>query len=68
MSTAHLVPSDGPDDPPSSRPRSGVLDAQVFAYEFDPSAGVQRVDVPGFALEDIAVDTVLHWAFYADGA
>lgn len=45
-----------------------MLDAQVFAYEFDPSAGVQRVDVPGFALEDIAVDTVLHWAFYADGA
>lgn len=67
MSTAHLASADGPDDPPSSRPRSGVLRGPVFAFAFDPSAGEQRLDVPGLADIEITPDTVLHWAFYADG-
>lgn len=64
----HLVPADGPADPPSSRPRAGVLRGQVFAFAFDPSAGVQRIDVPGLADMPVTPDTVLHWAFYADGS
>ena len=63
----HLTPADGPADPPSSRPRSGVLLSPVYAFAFDPSAGEQRVDVPGLADLDISAHTVLHWAFYADG-
>ncbi|WP_102193394.1 glycoside hydrolase domain-containing protein [Microbacterium aurantiacum] len=68
MTAAALVPADGPADPPSSRPGSGVLGGQVLAYRFDPSLGIQHVDVPG--LDGIAIDddTVVHWAFYADGA
>lgn len=68
MSTAHLTPAEGPADPPSSRPRAGVLAGPVFAFDFDPAAGEQRVDIP--ELTDIALtsETVLHWAFYADGA
>ncbi|WP_244268109.1 glycoside hydrolase domain-containing protein [Microbacterium foliorum] len=62
-----LTPADGPLGPPSSRPRSGVLRGQVFAFSFDPSAGEQRVDVPGFDDVPVTPDTVLHWAFYADG-
>ncbi|WP_311257995.1 GH92 family glycosyl hydrolase [Microbacterium sp. WCS2018Hpa-9] len=67
MSTVHLAPADGPADPPSSRPRAGVLPGQVFAFSFDPTAGEQRVDVPGFADIPVTPDTVLHWAFYAAG-
>ncbi|WP_262001770.1 GH92 family glycosyl hydrolase [Microbacterium sp. Mcb102] len=67
MSAAHLTPADGPADPPSSRPRAGVLPGPVFAFAFDPSAGEQRVDVPGLTDLEISPDTVLHWAFYADG-
>ncbi len=67
MSDSHLTPADGPADPPSSRPRSGVLRGEVFAYAFDPSAGEHRIDVPGLADVTITPDTVLHWAFYADG-
>ncbi len=67
MTEATLVPADGPPDPPSSRPHAGVLGGQVFSFRFDPALGMQQVAVPG--LEDVAVadDTVLHWAFYADG-
>ncbi|CAN7508547.1 GH92 family glycosyl hydrolase [Microbacterium maritypicum] len=67
MSAVHLTPADGPADPPSSRPRSGVLSSPVHAFVFDPSAGEQRIDVPGFDDLEITPDTVLHWAFYADG-
>ena len=67
MSTVQLAPADGPADPPSSRPRSGVLRAPVFAFAFEPAAGVQRIDVPGLADLVVAHDTVVHWAFYADG-
>lgn len=63
----HLTPADGPADPPSSRPRAGVLRGRVFAFSFDPSAGEQRIDVPGLDDVPITSDTVLHWAFYADG-
>ncbi|MEU4014495.1 glycoside hydrolase domain-containing protein [Microbacterium sp. NPDC028030] len=67
MSVAHLTPAEGPDDPPSSRPRAGVLAGPVFAFAFDPAVGEQRVDIP--ELTDIVLtgETVLHWAFYADG-
>jgi putative alpha-1,2-mannosidase len=67
VSSVHLIPADGPADPPSSRPRSGVLRAPVFAFSFDPSAGEQRLDVPDLPAVEITQDTVLHWAFYADG-
>ncbi|WP_045263938.1 GH92 family glycosyl hydrolase [Microbacterium oxydans] len=67
MSTVHLIPADGPADPPSSRARSGVLRAPVFAFSFDPSVGEQRLDVPDLAALEVTQDTVLHWAFYADG-
>ncbi|MFE7198231.1 glycoside hydrolase domain-containing protein [Microbacterium oxydans] len=67
MITVHLIPADGPADPPSSRPRSGVLRAPVFAFAFDPSAGEQRLDVPDLPAVEVTEDTVLHWAFYADG-
>ncbi|MGO4488910.1 GH92 family glycosyl hydrolase [Microbacterium sp. 2RAF4] len=67
MSSVHLIPADGPADPPSSRPRSGVLRAPVFAFTFDPSAGEQRIEVPELPAVEITRDTVLHWAFYADG-
>ncbi|KJQ55389.1 Glycosyl hydrolase family 92 [Microbacterium sp. SA39] len=62
-----LSPADGPTDPPSSRPHTGVLDGPVFAFAFDPAAGEQRIDVPGFADLTFSADAVLHWAFYADG-
>jgi predicted alpha-1,2-mannosidase len=39
----------------------------MFAFEIDPSRGVQRVDAPGVDAVEITADTVLHWAFYADG-
>ena len=68
MSTVHLMPADGPVDPPSSRPRAGVIPGQVFAFSFDPAAGEQRIDVPGLADIPVTSDTVLHWAFYSDGA
>ncbi|MGW9157343.1 GH92 family glycosyl hydrolase [Microbacterium sp. NPDC055665] len=67
MSAAHLTLADGPADPPSSRPRAGVLPGAVYAFAFDPAAGEQRIDVPGLADLEISSDTVLHWAFYADG-
>ncbi|WP_047524483.1 GH92 family glycosyl hydrolase [Microbacterium sp. ZOR0019] len=67
MNAAQLLPADGPADPPSSRPRSGVLPCAVFAFAFDPAGGVQRIDAPGLADIEITPHTVLHWAFYADG-
>jgi predicted alpha-1,2-mannosidase len=45
-----------------------VIPGQVYAFSFEPSAGEQRVDVPGLADIPVTPDTVLHWAFYADGA
>ncbi len=62
-----LFLSDGPADPPSSRPPAGVLAGPVFAFAFDPSAGEQRIDAPVFADVALSPDAVLHWAFYADG-
>ncbi|MFC4334219.1 glycoside hydrolase domain-containing protein [Salininema proteolyticum] len=65
--TPSLTPADGPADPPSSRPNAGVLGGQVFAYRFDPAQGAQRLAVPGLDRVTIAEDTVVEWAFYADG-
>jgi len=62
-----LEPAAGPSDPPSSRPRAGVLGGTVFRYRFRPADGVTRVPAPGFESVVCAPDTVLHWAFYADG-
>ena len=67
MSAAHLAPADGPADPPSSRPRAGVLAGPVFAFAFDPGLGEQRVVVPELADIVVTSETVVHWAFYADG-
>lgn len=67
MSAVQLTPADGPADPPSSRPRAGVLRGPVFAFSFDPSAGEQRIDAPGLSGIPVTSDTLLHWAFYADG-
>ena len=65
--TTRIEPADGPLDPPSSRPRAGVLGGEVFAYSFCPEDGPQRVTLPA-APHPVAVTsaTVLHWAFYAD--
>ncbi|MCM3780898.1 GH92 family glycosyl hydrolase [Microbacterium hydrocarbonoxydans] len=70
MSSPQLTPDRGPVDPPSSRPLSGVLPAPVFAFSFDPAGGEKRVDMPDVDAITITIteDTVLHWAFYADGA
>jgi len=67
VSATHLSPADGPADPPSSRPRAGILSGPVFAFAFDPSAGEQRIDAPELLDLEFSPDTVLHWAFYADG-
>lgn len=67
MSAPLLRPASGPADPPSSRPHAGVLPGPVYAYTFDPSRGAQRIDVPGLDGIALTPDTVLHWAFYADG-
>ncbi|MFT3798351.1 GH92 family glycosyl hydrolase [Microbacterium sp.] len=66
--TAHLVPAAGPTDPPSSRPRAGVLGGAVCAYRFDPRQGVQRVRLPMDADRPVADDDLLEWAFYTDDA
>ncbi|MEV4737264.1 MULTISPECIES: GH92 family glycosyl hydrolase [unclassified Microbacterium] len=68
MTYARLTAADGPADPPSSKPFTGVLAAPVFAFSFDPAEGPQRLEVPGLDALAITTDTVLHWAFYADGA
>lgn len=62
-----LEPADGPADPPSSRPHAGVLGGRVFRFGFRPGESAQRVAVPGLDAVVCTVDTVLHWAFYADG-
>ncbi|MEU6250565.1 GH92 family glycosyl hydrolase [Glycomyces sp. NPDC047010] len=64
---AALTPADGPADPPSSRPRAGVLGGQVHAFRFDPAQGPQRLTVPGLEAVPIGPDTVVQWAFYTDG-
>ncbi|MFD5214406.1 glycoside hydrolase domain-containing protein [Microbacterium sp. NPDC058345] len=67
MIPAELRPAAGPADPPSSRPHAGVLGGPVHAFRFDPAGGEQRMPIP--ELDDVAVtpETVVHWAFYADG-
>ncbi|WP_136035134.1 GH92 family glycosyl hydrolase [Microbacterium sp. PF5] len=67
MTAAPLTPAAGPADPPSSRPHAGVLPGDVFAFAFDPALGPQRLDVPGLSDLTVTPETVLHWAFYADG-
>lgn len=67
MTSAVLTPAAGPVDPPSSRPLTGILPGPVFAFDLDPSVGVQRIRVPDLAPFVASPDTVLHWAFYADG-
>lgn len=62
-----LEPADGPADPPSSRPRSGVIGGTVFRYRFRPAEGLTTAVVPGLEAVSCTDDTVLHWAFYADG-
>ena len=66
--TALIEAADGPLDPPSSRPRAGVLGGEVFGYRFSPREGAQRVALPVATPHRDAVTpaTVLHWAFYAD--
>ncbi|MEO7587479.1 MAG: GH92 family glycosyl hydrolase [Arachnia sp.] len=66
MSRVTLQVADGPEDPPSSRPLAGCLGGRVNRYEFDPAVGPVRLDVPGGAVSATA-DTVVDWAFYADG-
>lgn len=67
MSAPLLRPASGPADPPSSRPHAGVLPGPVLAYTFDPSRGAHRIDLPDLGGVALTPDTVLHWAFYADG-
>ncbi|WP_094770564.1 glycoside hydrolase domain-containing protein [Microbacterium gorillae] len=67
MTAPVLIRASGPADPPSSRPRSGVLGGAVFAYAFDAADGEQRLSVPGLEAVDATADTLVHWAFYADG-
>ncbi|WP_294979571.1 glycoside hydrolase domain-containing protein [uncultured Microbacterium sp.] len=62
-----LQPADGPADPPSSRPHTGVLGGQVHRFAFRPADGEQRLCAPGLDALRCTPDTVLHWAFYADG-
>lgn len=44
-----------------------MLGCQVFAFRFDPALGAQRIAVPGLGAVPIAEDTIVQWAFYADG-
>ncbi len=62
-----LQPADGPADPPSSRPHAGVLGGQVHRFAFRPADGEHRLGAPGLDALRCTPDTVLHWAFYADG-
>lgn len=62
-----LEPAAGPGDPPSSRPDAGVLGGQVYRFRFRPADGEQRIAAPGLDAVVCTADTVLHWAFYADG-
>lgn len=66
MSNATLQPATGPEDPPSSAPLAGCLGGRVHRYEFDPAEGVQRLDLPNGTVAPTG-DTVIDWAFYADG-
>ncbi len=66
MNSATLQSANGPKDPPSSRPLRGCLGGRVHRYEFDPAAGVRRLDLPDGAVT-ATFDTVVDWAFYADG-
>jgi len=67
MTDPVLRASDGPADPPSSRPRAGVLGGEVFAYRFEVGKGEQRISLAHLGDLTIEHDTVVHWAFYADG-
>ncbi|MFC6356219.1 glycoside hydrolase domain-containing protein [Luethyella okanaganae] len=66
MRVATVRRAAGPADPPSSRPRAGVLGGEVFAYRFDPALGEQRVQLPVALAGAVTPLTELHWAFYAD--
>lgn len=66
MTDPVLRVSDGPADPPSSRPRAGVLGGEVFAYRFE-AGQQQRIALPHLDGVVVARDTAVHWAFYADG-
>ncbi|MFT4297345.1 MAG: glycoside hydrolase family 92 protein [Micropruina sp.] len=79
---ATVVPDPGPLDPPSSRPRAGVLGGETLCFSYRPADGVAvvRVDpvIPVIPAEagvsplspaaaaTIGPHTELHWAFYAD--
>jgi len=67
MTDPELRVADGPEDPPSSRPRAGVLGGRVFAYRFEAGQGEQRLPLPELGEIVVGTDTILHWAFYADG-
>ncbi|RAX44254.1 alpha-1,2-mannosidase [Arthrobacter sp. AQ5-06] len=67
MTQAELRRAAGPADPPSSRPHAGILGGQVHAFRFDPAGGEQRIPLPDLSGLPVAPDTVVHWAFYADG-
>lgn len=62
-----LRPAEGPADPPSSRPRTGVLGGEVLAFRLAPGQGVQRIPLPRNDSIALGPGAVLHWAFYADG-
>lgn len=65
--SAHLKNVLGPENPPSFRPRAGVVAGPVFEYSFDPQGGVHQLVVPGLEAVSIGPHTVVDWAFYADG-
>lgn len=67
MTDPELRAADGPEDPASSRPRAGVLAGRVFAYRFEAGQGEQRLSLPELGEIVVGTDTILHWAFYADG-
>lgn len=67
MTQAELRRAEGPADPPSSRPNAGILGGLVHAFRFDPADGEQRIPLPGLSGLPVLSDTVVHWAFYADG-
>ena len=64
---AFVAPDPGPLDPPSSRPRAGVLGGEVFSFAFRPADGAHRLPLVEPAETPLVTPvTELHWAFYAD--
>lgn len=66
MTLPLVQPATGPEEPPSSRPRSGVLGGKVYSFAFDPALGIQRVNLPGGQVT-ASEHGIVDWAFYADG-